>query len=250
MVGFPQALGELAERVERQVTGAVAIQRGARDESAQRPQGLELVRGIELDEGVCLLRGRGPLPVHDDERPRPAGGAVQAQPPEQARVGDGRVRPPRDDEPAAVADLAERGRARADRLVGEARPSPTGRIDDRADRLGERHRLALRLAARLAEAVHERRPRLPQDRGGGLRRLVDGGRAAVEGGDRRCGPFGEPRVAERAGARHAQAPAGDGRLDVVAGAPAPGARRVSHRPPLPRAVRAPRAAGRPAPRGS
>ena len=121
VVGAEQALGELAERVERQVARAVAIERRARDERAQRPQRLEVLRRVELDEGVGLLGGGRALRVDDDERPRPAGGAIQAQPAQQARVGDGRVRPPRDDELGAVADLAEGGRARADRLVGEAR---------------------------------------------------------------------------------------------------------------------------------
>ena len=189
------------------------------------------------------------LRVDDDERPRAADGAIQAQPPEQARVGECRVRPPRDDEPAAVADLSEGGRARADRLEGEARARaapPGSTIAPTASASADR--LALRLDARLPEAVDERRPRLAQDRGRGVRRLLDARLAALDAGDGRGRPLGEPRVAERACPRHAQPPVGDGRLDVVAGAPAPGARRVSHRPPPPRAARAPRAAARPAPR--
>ena len=87
VVGALHALGELVQGVERQVARAVAIERRARDERAQRPQRLEVLRGVELDEGVGLLRGRGPLTVDDDEGPRAAGGAVQAQAPEQARVG-------------------------------------------------------------------------------------------------------------------------------------------------------------------
>ena len=63
-----QALGEV---VERQLPAAVAIERRARDERAQRPQRLEVARGVERDERVGLLRGRGPLTVDDDERTRP-----------------------------------------------------------------------------------------------------------------------------------------------------------------------------------
>ena len=64
-----QALGEV---VDRQLPQAVAIERRARDERAQRPQRLELARGVERDERIGLLRGRGPLTVDDDERTRPA----------------------------------------------------------------------------------------------------------------------------------------------------------------------------------
>ena len=118
-----QALGELAERLERQLARAVASS-GAPATRARSSHSASKSSRVELDERVGLLGGgRAPL-VDDDERPRSAGGAIQAQPTQQARVGDGRVRPPGDDELGAVADLAEGRRARADRLVGEARAAP------------------------------------------------------------------------------------------------------------------------------
>ena len=126
----------------------------------------------------------------------------------------------------------------ADRLVGGDRRAAARGIDHGPERLGERHRPALRLAARLAQAVDERRARLPQDRGRGVHGLVEAHRAAVDAGDRRpvAAALGEPRVAERARPRHRREPAlRDGHLDVVAGAAAPRTRRVSHPPPPPRA---------------
>ena len=102
---------EVVEAVER----PLAIERRAADQRAQRPQRLEVVGRVELDERVGLLGGGRALRVDDDERPRRA---IEAQPLQQARVGDGRVRAPDDDELGPVADLAERRRARADRRVG------------------------------------------------------------------------------------------------------------------------------------
>ena len=61
---------------------------------------------------------------------------------------------------AAVADLAEGGRARADRLEGEARPAPPPGSTIAPTASASADRLALRLDARLPEAVDERRPRL------------------------------------------------------------------------------------------
>ena len=116
-------------------------------------------------------------------------------------------------------------------------------VDHGPRRLGERHRPALRLAARPAEAVHERRARVAQDRGRGIRGLVDAHLTAVDARDRRpVVDLREPRVAERARPHEPVRR----QLDVVADAAAPHARRVSHPPPPPRA--APRAAPRPAPR--
>ena len=121
---------------------------------AQLPQRLEVAVRVELDERAGRLGGGGALRVDDDD-----GGRIEAQPLQQARVGDGRVGAPDDHELGPVADLAERRRARADRLVGRTGAGARG-IDHGADRLGERHRPALRLAARLAQAVDERRARL------------------------------------------------------------------------------------------
>ena len=153
-------------------------------------------------------------------------------------MGDGRVGAPDDHELGPVADLAERRRARADRLVGRVRGASG--VDHRADRLGERHGPALRLAARLAQAVDERRTRPPQDRGRGVDGLVEAHRAPVDAGDRRpvAAALGEPRVAERARSQRLTLD----HLDVVARAAAPRAGRVSHPPPPPRA--APPAAAR------
>ena len=69
---------------------------------------------------------------------------------QQPRVRRDRVGPPHHDDVGAVADVAQRGRARSARLEGEpgrAVEQRAGGIDHRADRLGQRHRGALRLAA-------------------------------------------------------------------------------------------------------
>ena len=91
--------------------------------------------------------------------------------------------------------------------IGERGRAAARGIEDGADRLGEPHRLALRLAARLAQAVDERRARLPQDRGRGVHGLVEADLAArrrvATGG--RPPTLSEPRVAERARPRRAPA---------------------------------------------
>ena len=154
-----------------------------------------------------------------------------------------RVGAPYHDDVRAIADLAERGRARSPRLEGEpgrAVEQRAGGIDHRAERLGQRHRGALRLAGRLAQPVHERRACAREDRG----RLVEGslqfGLATVDAGVRRRGidALGEPRVAERTRADQALEPAivADDRRDVVAHQAAAAAGRGAlmrrHRHPL------------------
>ena len=146
----------------------------------------------------------------------------------------------------------KRGRARADGLEARGRRPSAGAADRSIAPIASASadRGALRLAVVCAEPVDERRPRLragsrPRRRRASSTLASRPSMRATGGGGR---PLREPRVAERAGPRHARAPVGDRRLDVVAGAPAPGAGRVSHRPPPPPAVRAPRAAARPAPR--
>src|SRR5207248_9195206 len=102
-----------------------------------------------------------------------------------------------------------------------------------------------------AEAVDQGRARLPEDRGRGVRGLVDIDRATFDAGAWCPAPatLGEPGVAQRARPGDPrEAALGDRRLDVVAGAPAPGARHVSHPRAPPRAARAPPAPARPAPR--
>jgi hypothetical protein len=145
-----------------------------------------------------------------------------------------RIRPPDDDELGAVADLAEARRARAERLIGEAGGARARGVEHRPSRLGERHRPALRLTAGLPQAVDERRPRTAEDRCRGVCGLLQRDRAALDPRDRRPvggDALGEPCVAELACPRQALQPAlGDRRLDVVAGASASGACRVSHRP--------------------
>ena len=86
----------------------------------------------------------------------------QPQALEQPRVRHDRIGPPHDDDLGAVADVAQRGRARPALLGGEPGRAVEQRargIDHRADRLGQRHRGALRLARRLPQPVHERRSR-------------------------------------------------------------------------------------------
>ena len=90
-------------------------------------------------------------------------GAGQPQALEQPRVRRDRIGPPHDDDLGAVADVAQRGRARSARLEGEpgrAVEQRAGGIDHRADRLGQRHRGALRLARRPPQPVDERRARV------------------------------------------------------------------------------------------
>jgi hypothetical protein len=197
----------------------VARERLLADHRAQDAERLDVAVGRQRDEDVGLLRGGRALGVDDHER---AALGRHAQALEEPRVGRGRVRPPQHHDLGAVADVAERRRARAAGGEGAAggavEERPRG-VDRRAERVGEGDRGALRLDRRLAQAVDERRAGAGQDRGGGVECLVDAGLAAVDARDRDpgVGPGGEPCVAERARGLQAQATvrAGDG-PDVVA----------------------------------
>ena len=84
---------------------------------------------------------------------RPVGGQAQAL--EQPRVRRDRIGAPDHHDLGAVADVAERGRARAAGLEGEAGGAVedrAGRVDRRADRVRQRDGGALRLARRAARA--------------------------------------------------------------------------------------------------
>ena len=102
--------GQLVERAvdEGDVPRRAQALGQAAPAAAQRPQRLEVV--IDLDEHAGRVGGRRALRVDDDHR-----AGVEAQPLQQARMGDDRVGAPEHDELGAVADLAERRGARADR---------------------------------------------------------------------------------------------------------------------------------------
>jgi len=214
------------------------------------------------DEHVSLLRRRRAPLVEDDERPAVA---RQAQALEQARVRRDRVRAPDHHDLGPVADVAERGGARAaglEREAGGAVEDGAGGVDRRADRVRQRDGGALRLARRLPQPVDERRARPPEDRRRLVERRVERDLAPVDAGRRRRrgGAVGEPGVAERARAVEALDPAArrDDRGDVVAHEAAAGAGRGvraggaggvrrRHRPPRGRGAR--RAARPRGPRG-
>ena len=65
-----------------------------------------------------------------------------------------------------------------------AAPAAPGGIDHGADRLGQRHGRALALTVGLAEAAHERKPGLAEDRGRRLDRVGEVHLAAVDAGQR------------------------------------------------------------------
>ena len=218
-----QAAREVLEGVQRQPRSEVAIERDVAHQSAHGPQRLEVELGRQLDELVRLLGGRRAPRVDDDQRaPIRASGAIEPQAGKQPRMGGDRVGAPGHDQLGPVAELAECGRAQPDGLRGRAGgsvvPGPDG-IDHGAHRLGQRHRRALALTVGLAEAAHERKPGLAEDRGRRLDRIGEVHLAAVDAGHRgRVGrPLGEPLVADRAGAACALERSGGHRdLDVVA----------------------------------
>src|SRR5262249_15953618 len=132
-----------------------------------------------------------------------------------------------------ILDLAERARDLATQLGGYLSGAVSKRgvaVDHAPYRLGEGHRLALRLAGDVAQAVHERHVRVVQVLGGSANRLVDRrGRTVHERVGKR--PLRsvvlEPRIAKAAGVLRLENALAIGvQLDVVAHASAKGTGRV------------------------
>ena len=110
-------------------------------------------------------------------------------------MGDRRVRAPGDDELGPVADLAERRRARPDRLEGKRPAAPgstTAPRPRRARPLGAAPRCSSGRARRRAAPAPARRIAAAASTASSSAH-----RAAVDPGDRRPVAEGEPRVAER-----------------------------------------------------
>ena len=128
----------------------------------QRPQGLEILARLDLDEDVGRLGALGPPHVDDH-----AGAVLAAVGQEHAlgheavlgevpRMALGRVRAPEHDEVAAVGHFAERTRHFAHALKRHARRAVADArrgVDRAADPIDDAHGHALRFARRIAQAV-------------------------------------------------------------------------------------------------
>ena len=182
----------------------------ALDQGPQRPEQLEVLAGLDLQEDV---RDRGALraphvdqddraillavrDVHALGRDRVAG--------EKPRMGLRGIAAPENDQIGPVLDFAERRGALAHALEGDPRGAVAhgGRgVDVAADQIGDGDRLALGLAGRVAEPVGDGEARLDKDPRGLFHRLGGAGFLAVDErhGALLRGVLGEPGPAEGAG---------------------------------------------------
>src|SRR5262249_37864691 len=149
---------------------------------------------------------------------------------EMPRMTLGGIAAPVHDEVRAIAYLSESARDLAAQLGGYLSGAVSKRgvaVDHTSNQLGEGHRLALRLAGDVAEAVHERHVRRVEILRRRVNRIVERCRAAVD--ERvRIEPLGrvifEPRLTEAARVlRLDDALAFGVQFDVVAHAAAEGA---------------------------